>query len=60
MERRASFISEKEESEIITRSLPYVKKLMKSAKLTKSEKLSVLEDLNIDVAAYLESVGEEI
>ena len=58
--KRNNVLSNKEEKEIVEKRLPYIHKLLQSTKITNSEKLSVLEDVNIDVAAFLESIGEEI
>lgn len=45
---------------IISKNLPYIRKLLETTKIDKQEKLRVLEDINIDVASYLLSIGEDI
>lgn len=55
-----SVLTKELESEIVINNLPYFIKLMNSTKITAAEKLSVLEDVNIDLAVYLESIGEEL
>lgn len=44
----------------VIKNLPYLKMLLKSEKISTSEKLKVLEDVNIDLAVYLLSIGEEV
>lgn len=57
---RNSVLTKEKESEIVIKNLPYFVKLMNSTKITAAEKLSVLEDVNIDLAVFLESIGEEL
>lgn len=52
--------SVEEECKAVLNNLPYFQKLFKSDKISTKEKLSVLEDVNIDIAAFLMSIGEEI
>jgi hypothetical protein len=49
-----------QEAEIIQTRIPYIQRLIKSEKICMSEKIAILEDVNIDIAAYLLSIGEEI
>jgi len=53
-------MTKEEEFEVVIRNLPYVQKLLRSTKIDIKEKLSVLEDVNIDLIVYLQSIGQEV
>jgi len=46
-----------QKQDIVYSTVPYIQKLLMSKKISMKEKLSVLEDVNIDIAAYLMSIG---
>lgn len=60
MTSRIEDINVDDECKFVIKNIPYIQKLIRSDKITIKEKLSVLQDLNIDIAAFLLSIGESL
>lgn len=49
-----------EEQERVIQNLPLLRKLLDTKKIEMKEKIRVIEDINVDIKAYLLSIGEEV
>jgi len=49
-----------DETETILENIPHIKTLLHTKKINQNEKISVMQDLNIDLHEFLLSIGEHV